>query len=90
MATTYRLLIAIEHPLPNWPLVDFMKSLTLSFTVSARLNPDLQTQLNILFLTGVVDASRMNFGPPRAEVEKEILDRRILKEKRPHHQMRVF
>ena len=23
--TTYRLLIAIEHALPNWPLVDFRK-----------------------------------------------------------------
>jgi len=25
MATTYRLLIGIEHALPNWPLVDFRK-----------------------------------------------------------------
>jgi hypothetical protein len=23
--TTYRLLIAIKHALPNWPFVDFMK-----------------------------------------------------------------
>jgi hypothetical protein len=26
--TTYRLLIAIEHALPNWPLVDFRKKLS--------------------------------------------------------------
>ena len=25
MATTYRLLIAIEHTLPNWPHVDYRK-----------------------------------------------------------------
>jgi hypothetical protein len=26
--TTYRLLIAIKHALPNWPFVDFMKKET--------------------------------------------------------------
>jgi hypothetical protein len=38
----------------------------------------------------VIEASRMKFGRPRAEVEREILDRRVLMEKRPHHQMRIF
>jgi hypothetical protein len=30
MATTYRLLIAIEHALPNWPLVDYKEEVTIT------------------------------------------------------------
>jgi len=38
--TTYRLLIAIEHALPNWPLVDFRKKELRKGVVCSRVNMD--------------------------------------------------
>jgi len=40
--------------------------------------------------TKVIEASRMKFGRPREEVEKEILQRRALEGKPSHLQMRIF
>ena len=53
--TTYRLLIAIEHTLPNWPLVDFRKKSSLSKEEIALL-PDLTlppTSLQLWIALGV-------------------------------------
>jgi len=32
----------------------------------------------------------MKFGRPRAEVEREIMARRVVEEKLPHPQMKIF
>ena len=38
----------------------------------------------------VIEASRMKFGRPRSAVEREILARKVVEEKPPHPQMRIF
>jgi hypothetical protein len=38
----------------------------------------------------VIEASRMKFGRPRAEVEREIMARRVLEEKSPRFQRKIF
>jgi hypothetical protein len=43
--TTYRLLIVIEHALPNWPIVDLRKKHTFS---NAQLSP--QYWIGFLFV----------------------------------------
>jgi hypothetical protein len=40
--------------------------------------------------TKIIEASRMKFGRPRAEVEREIMARRVLEEKSSCPQMRIF
>jgi len=40
--------------------------------------------------TTIIETSRMNFAQPRAEVEREILVRRVLEEKPSRPQMRIF
>ena len=43
---TYRLLIAIEHALPNWPLVDFRKESMVHFIfMKTKINSDLTNQI---------------------------------------------
>ena len=43
---TYRLLIAIEHALPNWPLVDFRKEAMVHFIfMKTKINSDLTNQI---------------------------------------------
>jgi hypothetical protein len=40
--------------------------------------------------TKVIEASRMKFGRPRAEVEREITERKVLEEKPTRFQRRIF
>jgi hypothetical protein len=35
--TAFRLLIAIEHALPNWPLVDFRKEVVATYFISVYI-----------------------------------------------------
>lgn|SRR5512139_317231 len=56
--TTYRLLIAIEHALPSWPLVDFRKK---SAVLSCGLQPGQPSQPTGADLPSASPSERIRF-----------------------------